>query len=163
MTGRVIPTHIRFLRLTETNGLDTEVCWPWLGPVNSNGYGRFSLRNSHILAHRQSYRLFKGEIPEGMNVCHSCDNRLCVNPEHLWLGTQSENLRDAVAKGRMKHPDTRGERNGNRKLAAADVAAIRKMHSGGLPKYRIAERFGVSPSTVGNIINGDTWKGTGTC
>lgn len=158
MDARSILKPIRFLKQAETSGLDPTPCWTWTGGVNSNGYGRFVDKNRHALAHRVSHELFVGPIPDGMNVCHSCDNRVCVNPHHLWLGSQSENLKDAVAKGRMKRPDTNGERNGNRKLSADDVRAIRAMFSGGLRRYRIAERFGVSPSTVGEIIARKIWK-----
>lgn len=155
--SRAMP-FVRFLRQAETHGLSEDACWTWAGITNSNGYGRFSLKDNHRLAHRVAYELFVGPIPDGKNVCHSCDNRLCVNPHHLWLGSQSENLQDAVAKGRMVHPNTRGERNGNGKLKQADVDLIRAMFAGGQKKYRIAERFGVSPTTIADIIGGKTWR-----
>ena len=133
-------------------------CWEWCGVENSNGYGRFSYRNQYVLAHRFSYLIFFGAIPDGMNVCHTCDNRKCVNPSHLWLGTQAENITDAVRKGRMRHPDTRADKNGNTTLDWHRVRAIRAMHDQGTKKFRIAQLFGVSPSTIGNIINYETWK-----
>lgn len=137
---------------------DDASCWEWRGIMNTNGYGRFSFANRHRLAHRFSFSLFIGSIPSGMVVCHSCDNRKCVNPRHLWVGTQSENLKDAFAKGRHTTPDTRGERNGNRKLDWRRVMAIREMHSEGTKKYLIAQAFGVSPSTIGEIIANEIWK-----
>jgi hypothetical protein len=149
---------IRFLHQAETRDLDPDVCWKWEGPVNSNGYGRFIDKDHHLLAHRVAYELFIGPISDGLNVCHTCDERLCVNPHHLWLGSQSDNLKDAAAKGRMFRPDTNGERNGNRKLSADHVRTIRAMFSGGQRRYQIAERFGVSPGTVGAIIAGKIWK-----
>lgn len=158
MDVRCILKHVRFLRQAETRGLDPDVCWMWSGASNSNGYGRFIDKNVHHLAHRVAYELFIGPIPGGMNVCHTCDERLCVNPHHLWLGSQSDNLKDAVAKGRMFRPNTNGERNGNRKLSADDVRTIRAMFSGGQRRYQIASIFGVSPSTVGEIISGKIWK-----
>lgn len=133
-------------------------CWQWKGIENSNGYGRFSYKDSHRLAHRFSYELFFGPVPNGMNVCHRCDNRKCVNPEHLWLGSQSQNLSDAVSKGRMHRPDTKGPRNGNTSLTWEKVDTIRSMHTGGVPKFRIAALFGVSQSTICNITNNQTWK-----
>lgn len=133
-------------------------CWEWRGISNSNGYGRFLYKNQHRLAHRFSYELFFGSIPAGMNICHHCDNRMCVKPDHLWLGTQSENLSDAVAKGRMRRPDTRAYRNGNTTLTWEKVRAIRELHSRGVRKFQIAKLFGVSASTVGNITNHETWK-----
>ncbi len=155
---RDVLAPIRFLQKADTKDLNPDTCWEWTGPINTNGYGRFVMGNAHILAHRQSYEFFVGSIPDGKNVCHSCDNRQCVNPHHLWLGSQSENLKDAADKGRMFKPNTNGERNGNRKLCADDVRTIRAMFRGGQRRYRIAERFGVSPSTVGEIIAGKIWK-----
>jgi hypothetical protein len=136
-------------------------CWEWTGLENTNGYGRFSYKDSHRLAHRVSYQIFFGEIPAGYVVCHNCDNRKCVNPSHLWLGTQSENLRDAAAKDRMHRPNTRGELNGNRKLDWKKVNTIRSMHKRGALKSHLAQLFRVSPTTIGNIIAGGTWKGKG--
>ncbi len=143
------------------DGLNTDGCWEWTGVENSNGYGRFSYKNRHRLAHRFAYSIFFGEVPIGMKVCHSCDNRKCVNPKHLWLGTQSENLADAVAKGRMRSPDTRADRNGNTSLTWEKVRAIREMHDKGARKFHLASLFGVSPSTIGNITNHETWKEEG--
>lgn len=158
MDVRQVLKPVRFLRQADSNGLDPDACWLWTGAENANGYGRFVDGSQHKLAHRVSYELFVGSIPDGMNVCHACDNRKCVNPHHLWLGPQTDNLRDAVAKGRMFRPDTNGELNGNRKLCADDVRTIRAMFRGGQRRYQIANRFGVSPSTVGEIIAGKLWK-----
>ncbi|RWR09775.1 HNH endonuclease [Paenirhodobacter populi] len=146
----------RFLSLCSHS--DQERCWVWSGMSNTNGYGRFSFNDRHRLAHRVSFEMFIGPIPEGMVVCHECDNRLCVNPRHLWLGTQSENLLDAVSKGRKSPPDTTGEKNGNRKLNWDQVSAIRSMHAQGAKKYLIAQVFHVSPSTIGGIVSNKSWK-----
>ena len=158
MDARRILKPVRFLHQTDNDGLNPTTCWNWTGARNSNGYGRFVDGGRHKLAHRVSYELFVGTIPSGLNVCHSCDNRLCVNPHHLWVGTQSENLRDAFQKARHSFPDTRGENNGNRKLSARDVQEIRAMFQGGQRRFQIAARFGVSPSTIGDIIAGKTWR-----
>lgn len=146
----------RFLRECD-HGSYAE-CWTWRGMVNTNGYGRFSLADNHRLAHRVAFEMFIGPVPEGMVVCHSCDNRLCVNPFHLWLGTQADNVQDAVRKGRHRVPDTAGERNGNRKLDWEKVAIIRSMVAGGAPKFLVARAFQVSPSTVGGIVSNKTWR-----
>jgi hypothetical protein len=101
-------------------------CWEWLGYVGTNGYGRITINYGDELVHRVAYQLAKGNISNGLFVCHSCDNRKCCNPDHLWLGTQADNLTDMYAKGRgptgdksgaRKHPErlARGDRNGARK------------------------------------------------
>jgi len=78
----------------------TESCWLWTGAMNSAGYGLFSFEGKEALAHRFSYRLFTGEIPDGLVILHSCDVRECINPEHLSVGTHTENMEDCLAKGR---------------------------------------------------------------
>lgn len=85
-------------------------CWEWQGSLGQEGYGNFPIRGSTEKAHRIAYRFFKGPIPPGMCVCHTCDNPPCCNPDHLWLGTWMDNVRDKYAKGRGNH--ARGERNG---------------------------------------------------
>lgn len=150
--------YTRFLRQADTRGMDPDACWEWRGPLNSNGYGRFATDNRQELAHRVAFRLFRGEVPAGMNVCHACDNRLCVNPDHLWAGTQSENLLDAVAKGRMVPPNVAPEDNGNAKLQPPQVAEIRAAYRDGVLQRVLATRFRVSVSTISGIVNNKTWK-----
>ena len=77
-------------------------CWEWQGCVNEGGYGIVGSSRHTERAHRFSYKLLVGPIPAGMCICHKCDNRKCVNPEHLWPGTQKENIQDALEKGRLK-------------------------------------------------------------
>jgi hypothetical protein len=151
-------TQLRFLRSAETGGLAEDSCWIWQGNVNGNGYGRFPLGNTLILAHRLSYEMFVGPISAGMNICHSCDVRLCVNPMHLWEGTQSENLKDAFKKGRMHLPTRRGEQNARAKLTESEVRSIRHMARKGITKAHLARVFSVSQSNVGDIVSRRTWS-----
>src|SRR5689334_17638258 len=83
-------------------------CWPWLGAITHDGYGRFGFSRNQVMAHRMSFRVNVGEIPRGLCVCHHCDNPICVNPDHLWLGTNWDNQLDMIAKGR----NAKGDKNG---------------------------------------------------
>lgn len=129
-------------------------CWEWQGPPNKSGYGRIWAEGRRWLAHRRAFVLAKGPIPEGMCVCHACDNRLCVNPDHLWLGTNADNVADREAKGRRAAPV--GETNPNARLTAADVALIRA-ERGHRIISRVARQFGVSRTQVKRIRDMEAW------
>lgn len=149
---------------------DTE-CIEWTGSV-VGGYGVLSVnageKRKLVLAHRFAYELFKGPIPNGLCVCHACDNPLCTNPDHLFLGTLADNNRDRSNKGRSgrrafteedlkKYSDmNRGERNNSAKLTEEKVRAIRQLH--GIETVKtIAKKFGVSESAIKSIFQGRTW------
>lgn len=131
----------------------TESCWLWTGYTGSR-YGRLFDHGKTIPAHRLSYEIHKGPIPDGMYVCHSCDVTICVNPEHLFLGTQSENMRDMVKKGR--HAYQKGGINNMAKLTPELVAAIRSEEP--CPSHKLADKYGVSSSTIRRVKRGDTWR-----
>lgn len=139
-------------------------CWEWKGPTLKDGYVRTrDLRKvtKNILAHRLSYELFKGEIPEGKLVLHSCDNRKCVNPKHLWLGSHHDNSRDCLEKGRWKGGGPEGEKNGHSKLDELKVKEIRRLAKTGMFHREIAKIFGVSQSVITEIICNKSWTHVG--
>jgi hypothetical protein len=138
--------------------LDGNACWPWLGALSSNGYGNVNLGGKTVRAHRVAWVLANGPIPDGMCVCHACDNPRCVNPIHLWLGTHGDNSRDMAAKGRCGG-DQRGEANHHARLTDRDVLAIRRLAATGtLTQAEIGCRYGVTPSSVGNIVCRHSWR-----
>lgn len=130
-------------------------CWEWTGSCNKHGYGRYAEEGSHVLAHRKSFELFVGPIPEGMQVLHRCDNPPCINPFHLFLGTHRDNMADMFAKGRGRR--LAGEENPNSKLKYRDVLEIR---SSILPRRELADRFGVSGQLIRLVQLGKVWKKT---
>lgn len=130
-------------------------CWNWRGAVNPNGYGYLMVNIKAILASRLMWFFERGEIPGGMCICHKCDNRLCVNPNHLFLGTKKDNAQDAEKKGRLYH--ARGSKHGNSKLTEKDVIKIRQMHKGGRSIKGIARDYKMSDATIGSAIKRETW------
>ena len=125
-------------------------CWRWTACVTSSGYGRFSLWGRAAWAHRAAWALFKGSIPPKMNVLHKCDVTQCVNPRHLFLGTQADNVKDAIEKERHAY----GERCGQAKLREADVLKIRKDKRS---HKHIARIYGVSKSLISMVKAKTVW------
>ena len=130
-------------------------CWLWLAYRNPKGYGQFFFDGTMKQAHRVAWELDHKELPVGACVCHHCDNPSCVNPSHLFIGTLADNNRDMREKGRARY--IRGEKVGNSKLSSDDVRAIRGYVAQGQSRRSIARALGVSPSTVGDCVNGKTW------
>lgn len=144
-------------------------CWIWTAYCYPNGYGKFFAQHAHHYAHRVAYELTHGPIPDGYNICHRCDVRNCVNPLHLFAGTQSENLQDMAAKGRSTKGDrnpsrlyperrAKGEQHGHAKLTAADVIEIRRLAAVGTASSILADCFGVAHSQIRRIILRERWK-----
>jgi len=132
-------------------------CWLWEGALNSHGYGQLrSKREPYKMVHRLSYEHHKGPIPDGLLVCHKCDVRACVNPDHLFVGTYSDNSRDAVSKGRWVNNS--GERHGMAKLSNQQVASLREDLKGGMTQRKAASKYGISPCTVWEIKHKRTRK-----
>lgn len=101
--------RVQFEALIDKSG-GPDACWPWLGWKNKDGYGEISLRCFNARAHRVAYRIWNGEVPEGLRVCHRCDNPPCCNPKHLFLGTDADNVADRHAKGRSARGDAHGSK-----------------------------------------------------
>lgn len=134
-------------------------CWTWTGSRNAKGYGHAGRHGRVRAAHRIAWELTHGPIPDGLFVCHTCDNPPCVNPAHLWLGTNDDNMRDMAEKGRA--PGRPGEQNPHAVLTVADVFAIRAVKpSRRIRGFRaaIAKQYGVGPSTISKVWAGETWK-----
>ena len=138
-------------------------CWLWNGELHPNGYAYTTnyekSKKSHV--HRISYEIFKGEIPKGMYVCHSCDVKNCCNPEHLWIGTAKENMQDAKDKGRLEHiklTAVKGAENGSSKLNDEKVTEIIEKISRGIRCTVIAREYHVSSGVIYGIRDGKGWK-----
>lgn len=125
-------------------------CWLWDGPLNPTGYGIFFRKPFPKPAHRVSYLVFKGDIEEGLCICHKCDTPMCVNPDHLFKGTLLDNMRDRAAKKRYL-----GEWNGRSKLTLAQVLEIKE--NPGVMNVTFARRFGVTKHAIIDIRKGRTW------
>ena len=133
----------------------TRDCWNWKASKNNKGYGQFKIAGKYQKAHRVSWMLYMGEIPSGMCVLHHCDCPSCVNPSHLFLGTNADNVHDRNNKSRQA--DTSGEKNGKAKLAEGDVRTIRTRWSNGVCQTDIAREFGVTHQNISYIVRGIRW------
>jgi len=133
----------------------TDGCWEWQGKRRDDGRGVLMWKGKKdFRAHRLAYMLTYGPIPEGLDICHSCDNPPCCRPDHLFAGTRLENVRDAIAKGRA----VRGERVGNSKLGERQVREIRDMRRSGTRIQAIATAYGVSQSLIHKIVHRKRWR-----
>ena len=129
-------------------------CWEWRGPHEYYGYGMVTHKGRPWRAHRLAYEAFVGPIPTGLYVCHKCDNRECVNPDHLFVGTHMENREDMVRKGRH----ALGSRHHWAKLTEDEVLEIRRRVGEGEPQKVMCEEFGVRDSVVSRIVNRLIWR-----
>lgn len=137
-------------------------CWNWTGCIQSNGYARVRANGKSMGAHRASYMSFVGPIPEGHDVCHKCDNRSCVNPDHLFTGTRLDNMKDCVSKGRQAKgdalPDLRGENTHLSKLKEKAVLEIRRLGKAGINTKELSAQFSVSVDNIRRILRRNTWR-----
>jgi len=147
----------RFWEKVDRKGIDD--CWLWTGSIRGYGYGGFAANGKDYRAHRYVYEITYGAIPEGICVCHHCDNRLCVNPKHLFLGTQRENIRDAIDKGRWGWwLRTKGHKLKGHKLEKDQVVSIRnERETLRTPIKQLAKKYGVAKATIQEILKREIW------
>lgn len=170
MTVEIGPSSGKRISLREIDAQATEKfwryvekvlggCWLWTGAKQSTGYGNVRIGRRSLQAHRVSWVLANGNLPNKTCVLHKCDIRNCVNPDHLFLGTQEENNKDAKRKGRSRGPALRGEKNGQTKLTEEQVMEMRKLHAmGNCTFLDLGEQFGVGAPTAYKIVRGYLWK-----
>lgn len=143
---------------------DCQECWPWKSKPGKRGYGQIFSGTGFgpIGAHVASYMINVGPIPKGLHVCHTCDNKLCVNPKHLWLGTNAQNHEDKDRKGRHGYTGVLGERHPRATLTDAVVIQIKReiaARPGDRTLFReMRDRFGVSKAVFYNIRGGGSWR-----
>jgi hypothetical protein len=137
---------------------DENECWEWIGRKSKKGYGIMSVGDYEKSAHRLSYVLANEEIPDNLCVCHSCDNRACVNPAHLFLGTNKDNVIDKLKKGR--HRTFKGSQHFNARLSDEQVLEIRAIYASKdhPPQWKLGEMYGVSQSQIHLIVCYKEWK-----
>jgi hypothetical protein len=141
----------KFLSKVKVN----DECWEHQGPRNSTGRATHNIGGQPLMAHKLAYRLFRGSIPDGMFVCHKCDNPICVNPAHLFLGTPADNAKDMVAKNRGWY--SRGAANGMAKLTVAQVNEIKAAYTGRNSK-EMATKYGVTTRTIFRVVGGYSYR-----
>lgn len=143
---------------SKVNKKDQDECWVWQGAKEAQGYGKLATTGAQkgMKAHQASYKIHFGEIPKGLCVCHKCDNPPCVNPNHLFLGTHAENMRDKVLKGREY--DRRGEKNPNVKITWKKVAEVIRLVKSGKTQVEVAGMFDLSQNAVSRIVSGKSWR-----
>lgn len=160
-----------------------DACWPWIGHIHATGYGRMTVNYRPRYAHRTAYELVIGPVPKSLCVCHSCDNRSCCNPAHLWIGTTQDNTADRHRKGRdargkrngchtrpetvargerhwsKKHPERtlKGEQNPIARLTENDVRSIRQHHAAGVGLTALGKEFGVTKQAIRLIVIRKNW------
>ena len=155
MVGKLKKRKPAIDKLKERTEVNLESgCWIWTGGKLRGGYGSLRADGRTRAAHRVSFEIVRGPIPDGMDLLHSCDNPACVNPDHLSVGTDVDNSNDKIAKGRQAR--LKGSANGNAKLTEADVIAIRD--SKGATCSELMERYGASSSQITKIRSGRSWS-----
>lgn len=141
----------------------TEGCWEWTAGKTKDGYGIFKVHTKNLMrSHRYAWELECGPIPKGLCVLHKCDNRKCVNPNHLFLGTNEDNVKDREQKGRGVMPDQNGENNSMAKLTEEEIKNIRfRYENENITQKELGKIYNIDQSAVSIIINKKVWKKVG--
>jgi hypothetical protein len=142
---------LKFVKINEETN-----CWDWIGAKNRKGYGSLHFGGKTRIAHRMSYELYVGEIPSGLLVCHHCDQPECINPEHLFLGTDLDNSNDKFLKGRQRF--LVGEDNVTSKLTTFEIVEIKNMLKEGIGLTVIAKKYNTSRSNIDSIKKHKSWR-----
>lgn len=138
----------------------TSTCWLWRASKNSKGYGLISVNGVLIVVSRVVYMMHYGNIPKGLFVCHTCDVRSCVRPDHLFLGSAKDNTQDMLNKGRGRNGGEKGENHPSAKLTLNQLLDAKARYDlGGVTQKQLAEELGVTKSCLANAFSGYTWKG----
>jgi len=162
----VLPDETLFWSHVDRSG-GPDACWPWTARLGTTGYGAVSITRTGLhktfKAHRIAWQFVNGEIPDGLFLCHRCDNRPCCNTAHMFPGTPADNVADMISKGRRVHvvasPErrARGETHGRAKLNATQVLDIRERASTGALQRSLAREFGVGQATISKIVTRQKW------
>lgn len=131
-------------------------CWEWTGAISHNGYGLTTRKNKSVSTHRLAYELVYGPIPDGLIVCHKCDNKRCIRPDHLFAGTHKDNTLDAVKKNRLN--TSKGSSHYLAKLNEDKVREIRRLRKQGMSHIEIAKIFNIHSSLSCQITTGTAWR-----
>ena len=150
-----ITNPLHFVNIYHKKVVKSEGCWSWGGSRDKYGYGILGFNNKTLKAHRVSWQIHKGEIINGLFVLHTCDNRICTNPEHLFLGTAKDNLLDMIKKGRRVA--AKGERHSRAKLINENVIELRSSLTLGHSFGMLSKKFNVDRGVIRDIKNGKTW------
>lgn len=134
--------------LTRVKKDGTSGCWIWTGCKNNKGYGQVKFNGKTHFTHRLSYYFYFGQLLEGQEICHKCDNPICCNPDHLFLGTTRDNMIDCLLKGRRSAS----------KLNAEKVKMIREMHLNGIDRSVLMHQFNISRNALNDVISGRSWS-----
>ncbi len=151
-TGDIKTRFLYYVKIPE----NPNDCWEWKGGKNENGYGKFHFNGGLMSAHRVSYILYIGEFDRSLYCLHKCDNPECVNPEHLFLGNQNDNINDMKQKGRQR--EAKGEKNNRSKLTNEEVKEIKMLLLQGKTQVEIAKLFRTTQTNISYIKTGKLWK-----